>query len=163
MITARRFTAFHKPLAHRIHCWSFPRLQRQWQVFLLPLIHCKEYQTIVLFFRSDHFIDSTTPPPYFLFVVGCDSWEHVTWYPFEPIRESMKFPLHFKYSGAQSTWELEDLTGVISNGKKKNLLALVHVKSSLHSCGLYFFQETDWRTIINWNHICEKKVRLRKA
>ena len=119
MITARRFTAFHKPLAHRIHCWSFPRLQRQWQVFLLPLIHCKECQTIVLFFRSDHFIDSTTPPPYFLFVVGCDSWEHVTWYPFEPIRESMKFPLHFKYSGAQSTWELEDLTGVISNGKKK--------------------------------------------
>ena len=81
-ITARRFTAFHKPLAHRIHCWSFPRLQRQWQVFLLPLIHCKEYQTIVLFFRSDHFIDSTTPPPYLLFVVGCDSWEHVTWYPF---------------------------------------------------------------------------------
>ena len=26
------------------------------------------------------------------------------------------------------------MTGVISNGKK-NLLALVHVKSSLHSCG----------------------------
>ena len=86
-ITARRFTAFHKPLAHRIHCWSFPRLQRQWQVFLLPLIHCKERQTIVLFFRSDHFIDSTTPRPYFLFVVGCDSGEHVTWYAFEPIRE----------------------------------------------------------------------------
>ena len=118
-ITARRFTAFHKPLAHRIHCWSFPRLQQQWQVFLLPLVPCKERQTIVLFFRSDHFIDSTTPPPYFLFVVCCDSCEHVTWYAFEPIRESMKFPLHFKYSGAQSTWELEDLTGVISNGKKK--------------------------------------------
>ena len=94
-ITARRFTACHKPLAHRTHCWSFPRLQQQWQVFLLPLVPCKERQTIVLFFRSDHFIDSTTPPPYFLFVVGCDSWEHVTWYPFEPIRESMKFPLHF--------------------------------------------------------------------
>ena len=72
-ITARRFTACHKPLAHRTHCWSFPRLQQQWQVFLLPLVPCKERQTIVLFFRSDHFIDSTTPPPYFLFVVGCDS------------------------------------------------------------------------------------------
>ena len=115
-ITARRFTACHKPLAHRTHCWSFPRLQQQWQVFLLPLVPCKERQTIVLFFRSDHFIDSTTPPPYFLFVVGCDSWEHVTWNAFEPIRESMKFPLYFKYSGAQSIWELEDLTGVISNG-----------------------------------------------
>ena len=53
MITARRFTAFHKPLVHRTHCWSFPRLQQQWQVFLLPLIHCKERQTIVLFFRRD--------------------------------------------------------------------------------------------------------------
>ena len=87
MITAPRFTAVHKPLAHRTHCWCFPRLQQQWQVFLLPLIHCKEQQMIVLFFRSDHFIDSTTPPPYFLFVVGCDSGEHVTWYAFEPIRK----------------------------------------------------------------------------
>ena len=87
MITPRRFTVCHKPLAHRTHCWSFPRLQQQWQVFLLPLVPCKERQTIVLFFRSDHFIDSTTLRPYFLVVVGCDSGEHVTWYAFEPIRE----------------------------------------------------------------------------
>ena len=86
MITARRFPAWHKPLAHRTHCWSFSRLQQQWQVFLRPLVACKERQRIVLFFRSDHFIDSTTPQPYFLFVVGCDSGEHVTWYAFEPIR-----------------------------------------------------------------------------
>ena len=33
------------------HCWSFPRLQQQWQVFLLPLVPCKERQTIVLFYR----------------------------------------------------------------------------------------------------------------
>ena len=81
------FNGFHKPLAHRTQCWSFPRLQQQWQVFLLPVIHSKELQTIVLFFRSDHFIDSTTPPPYFLFVVGCDSGEHVMWYASEPIRK----------------------------------------------------------------------------
>ena len=81
------FNGFHKPLAHRTQCWSFPRLQQQWQVFLLPVIHSKELQTIVLFFRSDHFIDSTTPPPYFLFVGGCDSGEHVMWYASEPIRK----------------------------------------------------------------------------
>ena len=135
MITARCFTAFHKPLAHCTHCWSFPRLQQQWQVFLLPLIHCKA--TILLIRRLLRHI--------FCLLLAAIQENMSRGTPLSQ-SESAKFPLHFKYSGAQSTWELTDLTGVISNGKK-NLLAFLHVKSSLHSCGLYFFKETDWRTI----------------
>ena len=63
---------------------------------------CKELQTIVLFFQSDHFIDTTTPPPYFLFVVGCYQENMSRGTPLNQ-SESAKFPLLFKYTGAQST------------------------------------------------------------
>ena len=109
-ITARRFTACHKPLAHRTHCWSFPRLQQQWQVFLLPLIHCKA--TILLIRRLLRHI--------FCLLLAAIQENMSRGTPLNQ-SESAKFPLLFKYSGAQSTWALEDLTGVISNGKKKPL------------------------------------------
>ena len=151
MISARRFTALHKPLAHRTHCWSFPRATTM--ASFPPATNTLQ--------RAANDCTILSKPPFYRFDDSSAIFFVCCWLRFRRTCHLAKFRC-FSNIQVRSRHE-SSRTWLVWFLMAKNLLALMHEKSSLRSCGLYFFQETDWRTIINWNHLWEKKVRLRKC
>ena len=105
MITARRFTAFHTPLIVLIVVFSSPATTMQsFPPATNALQRASKDSTILSkqpFYRFD---ERTTPLLYFLFVVGLSAAIQENMSRGRPLSqsESVKYPLHLKYSGGQS-------------------------------------------------------------